>query len=167
MDLAWLAEVGNLQLPHPYEHTYQDWHDFIRLDTFVPLVKRIMTTYVPTKSSLDLPKALPRYSCALCDAHFDTVNKLISHHARVHHYRNPFRDHVDTPWCPICLKYFHTVDRVIRHLSKNGSPCAPVVLAQLPALGEREEAKKPATVTTCIAPCIQASGPLIYIHGRG
>ena len=37
-------------------------------------------------------------------------------HKSTHGYINPFRLRINTPWCPVCLVYFHSTKRVIAHM---------------------------------------------------
>ena len=56
------------------------------------------------------------YVCLFCEARFPLRKHLGVHYARRHGLAAPARLFMPTPTCTVCLRYFHTLPRVQRHL---------------------------------------------------
>eukprot|EP00969_Alexandrium_andersonii_P015042 657382-Alexandrium_andersonii.AAC.1 len=54
------------------------------------------------------------------------------HQVRVHNKASPYAQRIDTPWCPCCLAYMHTVRRVVRHVAQGAKACRERCVEYLP-----------------------------------
>eukprot|EP00969_Alexandrium_andersonii_P260377 11511882-Alexandrium_andersonii.AAC.1 len=56
------------------------------------------------------------------------------HRVTMHGYSCPIARRPDVVRCPACLRFYHTVQRTIRHVKRDSPKCAQLVLAHMPAL---------------------------------
>eukprot|EP00969_Alexandrium_andersonii_P175959 7780681-Alexandrium_andersonii.AAC.1 len=53
------------------------------------------------------------------------------HNVRCHDHASEFSTRIDVPWCPACMRCFHTVRRTIHHVAVDASVCRALVLQHL------------------------------------
>ena len=96
------------------------------------------------------------------------MSALKSHMATRHSYVSPYRLRVDTPWCPCCLLYLHSLARVLKHLTTSAT-CGHNVMKYVPTVdihaaggvGHGMLGKKDLVVKGTL--CVRAVGPLMPI----
>ena len=114
------------------------------------------------------------WECQECNATFPSKQSLALHRYTVHQVRNPVRAYIEGPTCPVCLKFFHTRERCIRHVAQASDTCRANLLirgdklpdntvAQLDAQARPEHRslylQGASRVRAGQAVCLQAQGP--------
>ena len=74
------------------------------------------------------PPVEVQYPCYDCGMNFKTHHSLAMHNFRVHDYVCPTQYRIAGPVCPVCLVYFGTRKRCLKHAVKN-STCNKVIMS--------------------------------------
>ena len=86
------------------------------------------------------PPCAGRVVCPVCSIARSTHQALQVHMFKQHNIKRALRWFVDTPWCPCCLLYLHTRQRLISHLAEKGDRCRDFVLKLPMVSAEQHEA---------------------------
>ena len=63
------------------------------------------------------------FYCYECAKPFSGWTEYMSHKTKKHGYRNPAFFQVRTPHCLCCNKLFHSIQRVVRHITEGSPKC--------------------------------------------
>lgn len=116
-------------------------------------------------------------TCDLCGTWFSSLQQLRLHEFKAHSRRNHLRLHICTTHCSVCLKEFHTRERVLNHVKYRSAVCRANLILRGPLLAEAEAAaideaeKKSNRELACAGkrrhhaclPALQLQGPLAPI----
>ena len=95
-----------------------------------------LATEVPVKPSLkDLGHNV---ECQICNRFFTSLQQLNLHMFKAHQVRNHLRLYVDSTFCCVCLKQFHTRERCLNHVRYRSAVCRANLLLRGPLISESE-----------------------------
>ena len=133
-DLKWIS--SSEKCAHLAEATFEDWAAEIKGNRkgFIGNIKkfsklRYANTLIPPiepngggpPSSSEQPLT---FNCTLCNFESDTCQKLAIHKFKVHKVKSVWGNYLgDHVHCPICLKHFHTRERVLNHVRYRSEIC--------------------------------------------
>eukprot|EP00969_Alexandrium_andersonii_P220798 9751640-Alexandrium_andersonii.AAC.1 len=63
------------------------------------------------------------HMCYDCGRTFKHNKGLVMHRVRARNHRSEHAARICTEWCPVCLKFFHEVRRVVHHVSLDAPRC--------------------------------------------
>eukprot|EP00969_Alexandrium_andersonii_P086959 3835864-Alexandrium_andersonii.AAC.1 len=69
--------------------------------------------------------------CYDCGRSFKAQKGLVMHKVRAHGYKSEHGIRVCTEWCPVCLRYFHDVRRVVHHVTCDAHRCGQLLLSHV------------------------------------
>ena len=79
------------------------------------------------------------FHCSQCQFTANTRQRVALHEYTVHGVRRDTRRKVNAPWCEVCLRYFHTIERTICHLHEGSARCLFVYRTCIPDLPPEEQ----------------------------
>jgi hypothetical protein len=179
-DFQWLC---GLDVYTPYiKYSLPQWMDLIAINPklFIKNVRNYSLTplaniFYNVVSPLKGPKLNNNILCHYCDVYFPSNQQHALHMFKAHRIKNPIRLYISTNHCTVCLKMFHTRERVLNHLRYRSHICRSNLLLKDPVLSVEEadildtevaESNRKLQATgkrrhTKCYPCYQISGPII------
>ena len=73
-----------------------------------------------------------QHKCPECVREFVSPGMMALHMIQQHNRHPPTYYYINTPWCPICMKYYETITRVREHIRR--TKCYPILLANYDVL---------------------------------
>jgi len=142
-DLRWLTLCN--EYSQCYGFCLKQWRDHfannvhthsrrIRQHCYSP-VANIVSTSVEQPS---LVGTAPDSYCPDCDKAFHSQQQLALHRFRTHGYKDPVRMSAPFTFCLVCLREFHTRERVLNHLRYRSKTCKYNLMLKAPFLTEAE-----------------------------
>jgi len=142
-DFMWLASS---EIYSPFiNYTFPQWLGLVEIDPkqFIKNVRKhaisnYANTFYTTLQSSPKNTGPCTHLCHYCDIYFASVQQHSLHMFKSHGIKNPIRLHFSGIHCPICLKMFHTRERVLNHLRYRSSICRLNLLRRDPVLTATE-----------------------------
>ena len=99
----------------------------VRLFCRSPFANLVMDAH-----STPTAKASPDIRCDLCNATFDSSQQLGIHRFNVHSVKPEWGRFADSTHCIVCLREFHTKERVLNHIRYRSVVCRTNHIARAP-----------------------------------
>ena len=186
-DLKWLCGMSTFSSRSG--DSFEDWSSYIRANSkpFRVKVKKYATTrfancYCPPPAAHSSPEQPATFVCSFDGCPFMAPSKqqLSMHLFRIHKVKSVWKNYLGSHlFCPICLKYFHTRERVLNHVRYRSEICRHNLVirfadkmwtdAEVSELDSLEAESHVHTQATgkrrhhAEAPVIQMAGPLLPI----